>query len=162
MAQHWLPAGFSPPARLVHKDFHLRQLTIHDLVKDYDAVMSSVARLKGLFHGSDWPEGLSLEQNLIDLGWHQKEFQRGASFAYTVLAPDASSCLGCVYLYPSVHPAHDVQLLMWVRSSHARLDKPLFRAVSAWLERDWPFKRVASPGRTIAWRDYLQEREGDG
>jgi hypothetical protein len=30
----------------------------------------------------------------------------------------------------------------WVRVTSADLDAPLWRAVSAWLERDWPFRRV--------------------
>ena len=68
-------------------------LTIHDLVKDYDAVMSSVEHLKETYSaiwGSDWPEGLTLEEDLIDLGWHQREFTLCNSFAYTVMSPDES------------------------------------------------------------------------
>jgi hypothetical protein len=33
-------------------------------------------------------------------------------------------------------------VLSWVRESHAHLDIPLWRAVSAWLEADWPFTAV--------------------
>lgn len=31
----------------------------------------------------------------------------------------------------------------WVRASHAELDVPLWRAVTAWLDEAWPFERVA-------------------
>lgn len=85
----FLPADFEVPATLDKDRFRLRMLSVNDVVRDYDAVMSSQVHLNGLF-GSGWPEGLTLEQNLIDLGWHQKEFQRRRSFAYTVVSPDES------------------------------------------------------------------------
>lgn len=43
-----VPPDFQVPDRREGLGFHLRMLTVNDLVKDYDAVMSSVARLKGL------------------------------------------------------------------------------------------------------------------
>ena len=87
---------FRVPTGLVTDRFVLRMLTIHDLVKDYDAVISSKDHLKNTFSrisGSDWPDGLTLEENLIDLGWHQREFTLRYSFAYTVISPDELSCL---------------------------------------------------------------------
>ena len=45
--------------------------------------------------GDTWPDGLTLEVNLIDLAWHQREFTIGHSFAYTVMNDDESRCLGC-------------------------------------------------------------------
>ena len=36
-----IPAGFTPPARSAGPRFHLRMLTIHDAVKDFDAVMAA-------------------------------------------------------------------------------------------------------------------------
>jgi hypothetical protein len=37
---------------------------------------------------------------------------------------------------------YDACALSWVRESHAHLDTPLWRAVSEWLESDWPFASV--------------------
>ena len=76
-------------------------LSVDDVVKDYDAVMTSVDHLKTIWPGGSWPEGLTLRQNLVDLGWHEKEFQLRQSFAYTVLSPTEDRVLGCVYIYPS-------------------------------------------------------------
>ena len=62
---------FEVPECLVTKKFSLRMLTINDLIKDYDAVMSSVEHLQNTYSaisGSDWPAGLTLEEDLIDLG----------------------------------------------------------------------------------------------
>jgi len=77
-------------------------LTVNDVIKDYDAVMSSLNHLQGIFGpNSTWPEAdLTLEQDLIDLGWHQKEFQIRSSFAYTVVSPDETRVLGCLYIFP--------------------------------------------------------------
>jgi hypothetical protein len=51
-----VPDDFEVPNRLDADGFHLRMLTVNDLVKDYDAVMSSEARLKGsMSPDSKWP-----------------------------------------------------------------------------------------------------------
>ncbi len=147
----FLPEGFAVPLVLETAEFRLRPLTIHDLVKDYEAVMESVDHLKGrLSPNSPWPVDLTLEDDLIDLGWHQKEFRRRTSFAYTVMSLDESRCLGCCYLYPSADRSFDVEAFYWTRQSTLAggLEERLGAAFRAWLARDWPFRRVAFPGRT--------------
>jgi hypothetical protein len=147
---NFVPSDFVVPLRLEHANFVLRPLLITDVVKDYDAVMTSVAELRGLFGpASDWPApDLSFEQDLIDLGWHHKEFQRRSSFTYTVLDPRETLCLGCTYVYPSVHEGFDADAYCWIRSSHAAaLDRVLYEAFKTWLKSAWPFERVAFPGR---------------
>jgi hypothetical protein len=149
----FIPTTFPIPQRLTHPKFHLRPLTIHDVVKDYDAVMTSIDHLRGIFgEGDTWPAPtLTLEQDLIDLGWHQKEFQRRTSFAYTVMAPDESLCLGCAYIYPTTRETHDAEAYCWTRASHAAdLDAPLFETFRTWLTTTWPFKSVTFPGRPTA------------
>ncbi len=65
-------------------------LIVNDVVKDYDAVMTSLDHLKGVFGPkSYWPSAeLTFEQDLIDLGWHQKEFQIRRSCTYTIVSLD--------------------------------------------------------------------------
>jgi hypothetical protein len=142
-----VPASFEVPVGLETDRYQLRMLTVHDVIKDYEAVMSSVAHLKGVLDpGSSWPEGLSLEQNLIDLGWHQKEFQRRSSFAYTVVRPDEKQCLGCIYIYPSTDA--DVDVFLWVRADEFEsLDEHLNQTIRNWMTTNWPFKKVSYPGR---------------
>jgi len=145
----FVPDGFNIPLRLDHPDFVIRPLKIGDVVKDYDAVMSSVAELQGVFGpDSDWPSAtLSFEQDLIDLGWHHKEFQNRTSFAYTVMAPDEQLCLGCVYIYPG-NTAGDARAYCWIRASHqSALGRTLYRVFKDWLETAWPFDRVVFPGK---------------
>ena len=84
----------------------------------------------------------TVAENLVDLGWHQKEFALRRSFAYTVVAPDESRVLGCVYLNPS--ETHDARVVMWVRRSawDQGLDPVLETTVREWIEQDWPFETV--------------------
>jgi len=149
---------FLVPERLESGRFVLRPLTVNDAVKDYDAVMTSRADLIGLFGpGSPWPSpGLTLEQDLIDLAWHQKESQIRSSFAYAVVPPDESQVLGCVYLLPSLKRDIDCAVYYWVRSSERRggLDDTLGLALRKWLRERWPFRNPAFPGRDIAWTDW--------
>ena len=152
--QPLVPKDFQVPARLEADGFHLRMLTVNDLVKDYDAVMSSVVHLKGLMRpGSKWPEGLTLEDDLIDLGWHQREFRLRRSFCYTMMSPDETVCLGCCYIYPSEKQAYDAKAYWWARSSAVAegYEERLGTAFREWLRTSWPFKRVAFPGRDISW-----------
>jgi hypothetical protein len=166
----FVPPNFAVPLGLETSDFRLRMLTIHDVVKDYEAVMTSREHLRqgdSVFGPhSTWPEAnLSLEQDLIDLGWHQKEFQRRTSFAYTVMSPYEQRCLGCVYFYPTDFETdlrtdllpYDAQAIAWVRQSDLHLDELLVAAVKQWLKECWPcWKTVAWPGRDLAWSDWLE------
>ena len=149
----FIPTDFKVPDKLEYQYFRLRMLTVNDVVKDYDAVMTSIEHLRGVFGPkSKWPgKELTLEQDLIDLGWHQKEFQRRFSFAYTVMNKEESQCLGCVYINPSPKVAFDAVVYLWVRQSEYEngLDPVLFNAVKDWIKQDWPFKKVAYPGREI-------------
>lgn len=120
------------PKTLETPHFRLRPLTIHDVVKDYDAMMSRGAITARL----------TLEQNLIDLGWHQKEFQRRSSFTYTVMALDEQRCLGCVYFYPSADPETDVDVSLWARGDRPDLEPILDATVRVWIEEQWCFRRV--------------------
>ena len=89
----FVPKDFEVPAGFETPDFRVRMLEISDVVKDYDAVMTSVQRLQKVFSPSGrWPEGLTFEQDLVDLGWHHKEFQMRRSFAYTVMSLDEALC----------------------------------------------------------------------
>lgn len=149
----FVPEDFKVPEKLETTEFRLRMLTVNDVVKDYDAVITSVPHLKTVWPGGKWPEGLTLEQNLIDLGWHQKEFQIRRSFAFTVVTLDESRVVGCVYINPTRKRGHDAAVYLWARSSELAggMEDRLYEAVRSWLAKDWPFKNAAFPGRSIAW-----------
>lgn len=152
----FVPPDFPIPATLETPEFRLRMLTVDDVVKDYDAVITSVAHCKTVWPGGTWPEGLTLHQNLIDLGWHQKEFQTRRSFAYTVVRPDESQVLGCVYLLPSRKRGHDAEVYLWARQSELAggLEERLEAAVKEWVASAWPFRAPGFPGRGISWETW--------
>jgi hypothetical protein len=149
---------FKVPAALETQRFRARMLSVDDVVKDYDAVMSSVEHLQHVFGpSSTWPEeDLTFEQDLIDLGWHQKEFQDRSSFAYTVMNPSESQCLGCIYINPTRKRGYDAVVYLWVRESEVDkgLDPVLFQAVKEWVSKEWPFENVAFPGRDVDWKTW--------
>jgi len=154
----FLPDDFKIPEGLETDRLRLRMLTVNDVVKDYEAVMTSVDHLRGVFGpNSNWPgKDLTLEQDLIDLGWHQKEFQMERSFAYTVLSLDGTRCLGCVYIFPSPNSKYDARILLWVRQSELEkgLDEHLFETVKKWIKEKWPFKNPGYPGREVDWKTW--------
>jgi hypothetical protein len=154
----FLPRGFTPPAGLEHDQFRLRPITIHDVVKDYDAVMSSREHLWSLF-GECWgwpPASLTLEEDLIDLAWHQKEADLRKSFNFAVLSPDERRLLGCVYVDPPTKQGYDAEVFWWARQDElaSGLEEELGAAARGWVEREWPFERVAFPGRDQPWDEY--------
>ena len=152
----FVPVEFVVPSELSTANFTLRMLSIDDVEKDFEAVTSSAARLSKVWPDSGWPVGLTLRQNLIDLGWHEKEFQNRSSFAYTMVAPDESQVLGCAYFYPTDKAGYDAEVFLWVREGEVSddLEEELFEVVQSWLGSDWPFENPAFPGRTISWKQW--------
>jgi RimJ/RimL family protein N-acetyltransferase len=155
-----LPDDFQIPAELETDRFRLRMLSVEDVELDYEAVMSSREHLRSVFGPStSWPQdSMTLEQDLADLRWHQNEFEKRLSFAYTVMKLDESQCLGCVYIYPTDRgkSAYDVHVYLWVRQSELEhgLDALLLSTVKEWVTRVWPFQKVAYPGRDIDWETW--------
>jgi hypothetical protein len=133
-----VPDDFEVPAGLEHERFRLRMLTVDDVVKDFDAICDRVDH-----RGNPKPPFVeTVAENLIDLGWHQREFGLRRSFAYTIVAPDESRVIGCAYIDPS--DTHEARVWMWVRRDvyEDGLDPVVEATVRDWVERDWPFERV--------------------
>ncbi|MEP7084990.1 MAG: GNAT family N-acetyltransferase [Betaproteobacteria bacterium] len=142
----FLPKDFTVPAVVETERFRLRSITIHDVFKDFDAVMSSRDHLWQRFGEAwGWPAAdLSIEQNIIDLGWHQKEFKLRSSFDYAVMSLDEARLLGCVYIDPPSDLDVDAEIWLWARQSEltSGLETELEQFVLNWLGSTWPFKAV--------------------
>lgn len=147
----FVPPDFVVPVSVETDGFRMRMLTIHDLVKDYDAVMSSREHLWRRFGGVwAWPQPeMTLEQNLIDLGWHQKEFQRHSSFAYTVVSLDETRTLGCAYIDPPATSGTEAEVWFWARQSELQggLEDRLDAHLRRWLRSAWGFRAVLLNGQ---------------
>jgi hypothetical protein len=153
------------PERLSTDEFLLRPLTPDDAEIDYEAVTESGARLHGVFGPDDeWPTGLSETQNRVDVCWHYKEHQRRDAFTYGVFDSDETVELGCLYVQPTRVEGYDAAVYYWV--SDAAIDRGLAEAIETacreWIGTEWPFERVAYPGRDVPWGEWPPARaEGD-
>ena len=143
-----VPDDFPVPSGFSTSDFVVRPLRTRDVYLDYIAVMTSLDIIRRT-RGGHWPPSdLTFEQDLIDLAWHEKEFQNRTSFAFTVMRPDERECVGCVYLNPGGYRGHtttdcDVDVSFWV--TQAAYDEGmyprLFSALDTWM-KSWPFQSV--------------------
>lgn len=139
-------AEFTPPAPLETARVRLEPLAPRHAELDYAALMSSREHLRSTLHWGEWPSAdFQLEQNRADLARHWAEFETRRGYAYTVLAPDGSRCVGCVYMNPA--PDGAMRLTYWVVEDQlaGELDEHLFRETLAWVGRSWPFRSVEAP-----------------
>lgn len=154
-----VPDGFIVPTLRVTADFRIRPLLGSDAELDYAAVMSSRDHLQGVFGAGDWPrDDLTLEQDRQALAGHEKEFAGRSSFTYTVMNPDETECLGCVYIYPARVDDYDAEIVFWVsQAAYDRgLDPVLQRELEAWFSGAWPFTEIVYPGRSISFAEYME------
>lgn len=119
-------------------EFTLRALTVGDLDRDFSAIMESAAEIKAANPGSHWPAGLTKEQNLIDLAWHQREFEARRSFAW-VIENAEGRYLGCLYVYPSITGEKSADVVWWWRTGAGGAGQSFREHLVQWLAgRDWP------------------------
>jgi hypothetical protein len=154
----FIPANFNPPTRVETGEFTLVPLG-PDLVKiDFDAYMSSIEHLQKTFtRSAEWPHsGITDADAMRDMETEQARFRNRESFAYAVLTNDGRRERGSVYVSPSPVPGYDAMVRLWVTKAEydAGFDAELFAWVTAWMERDWPFVKIAYPGRTISWEKW--------
>ena len=153
------PPEASAPLELRTGDAILRPLSARHNSLDYDAVMASQQRLR-VSSTNGWPrEGFTLEENLADLIEHEREFMEGRAFVYTVLTPEESRCLGCVYIYPRERVLRsrgagaeasalvgddEAEVRFWVRTERLAddMDRRLLAALRAWLREAFAFASV--------------------
>jgi hypothetical protein len=155
----FVPAGFAVPDGLVADEgFRLAPLGPQHNEADYAAWTGSIDHIRATpgFTGLSWPHPMSLEDNLHDLERHAQDFAERRGFTYTVLGADSDEVIGCVYIYPlrgqrpgdGTGGARGASVRSWVRADRAQLDRVVYDAVLAWLERDWPFHSIEYAPRT--------------
>ena len=142
-SEPFVPPEFVVPLRLETQQFVLEPLGPQHNDPDYAAWSSSTEHIHATpgWEESSWPRPMTLDENRADLQRHAADFESRTGFTYTVLSPDGD-VIGCVYIYPVPDEAVDARVESWVRASEAQLDAPLWRAVSDWVESDWPFESV--------------------
>lgn len=145
------------PEGLQSRQFVLRPLLASDADLDYDAVIESRELLR-TWEQSTWPEDdFTIEDNREDLLKHERQHAAGDAFTYTVMNPDQTECLGCVYVLPPDAEMFtgaqvtatgadqwsdcDATVFFWVRKSRLteRLDRDLLASLLRWFEEEWSF-----------------------
>jgi hypothetical protein len=146
----FVPPDFVVPLTLEASEFVLEPLGPEHNEQDYDAWTSSLEHIAATpgFRDSSWPREMTPDENCADLQRHAEDFRNRTGFTYTVLDPGSRDVIGCVYIYPLPDSDADASARSWVRASHARLDSPLWHAVSEWLASDWPFGSIDYAPRT--------------
>lgn len=157
-ATPFVPPSFKVPVLVETEKFKLVPLG-PDVVKvDFDAYMSSIDHLQKTFtRSTDWPHAnISAADAMLDMQTEQARFKNRISFAYAVLTPDGLRERGSVYVSPSTVKGYDAVVRMWVtkKDYDAGFDAELYAWVVRWVQKDWPFARVAYPGRSIEWSDW--------
>lgn len=150
------PGNAVIPEALWTEEFLVRPLKAVDVELDYDAVMTSRAELL-LKSGGRWPrEGFTLEENLADLIRHEQQHHDRIAFTYTVMNPEETECLGCLYINPlggllqrvgifvEHLPENSAYVTFWVRQSRLvdNLDRRLLQALISWFQTEWAFSHV--------------------
>ena len=157
------PPNQPVPALLGTDEFVLRPLTTAHVSLDYAALMVSTEMLR-LWSGTSWPsDDFTLEENWEDLAMHDREHQERVAFTYTVLTPDETECLGCVYITPltnsvALNPkvltdvAPDTAVVgFWVKQPRLadHLDERLLAILRDWLATEWLFSAVYFSARDV-------------
>lgn len=146
-----VPVGFAG------SDFLARKLVGDDDVLDHEALMSSRDQLRR-WEQSTWPaDDFTVAANREDLERHAALHDEGRAFTYTVMNPTESSCLGCIYLFPTdapwlaraeVEPTgsaawgdYEAAVYYWVRTAltGSAFDHRLLAWLRRWLADDWTF-----------------------
>ncbi len=142
-----MPAEFEVPRSLEGPGFRLEPLGAEHNERDYAAWMSSIDHIRATpgFEDWDWPQPMSLEDNLSDVVGHAKDFAGRTGFTYSVV--DGEEVIGCVYIYPARDAGHDASVRSWVTAGRAEVDSVLWETVSGWLTTVWPFQNPSYAAR---------------
>lgn len=143
------PSAAAIPATLTTPEFVLRPLTADHAALDFAAVMASRDTLR-MWSSSEWPaDDFTIDDNRADLDGHQAEHETVEAFTYTVLSPDESRCLGCVYIKPNtidllMPEDFDALVRFWVVPEAASdgFDTLLLADLRDWLRTESSFGRV--------------------
>ncbi len=129
-----VPLSFEGPS------FRMEPLGPQHNERDHDAWMSSIDHIRETpdFPNGAWPTAMTLESNLADLVRHANDFENRSGFTYSIL--DGDDVIGCLYIYPS--RTADASVSSWVRASRSEMDILTWRAISTWLDSDWPFTTI--------------------
>ena len=151
-----VPNTFDAPVAFEGPGFRLRPLNFEVMLLDYEAVLKGALNLTTADRSDEYDYSkFTLQDEIIEVGWHTGEWRRRHSFAYSVMSPDNSVCYGSVYINPTKKREYDAEVIMWVvPDEHARLDAAVYEGVKRWMADAWPLQKVGYPGREVSFGDW--------
>lgn len=148
------------PTQLRTDEFFLRPITAADAAIDHAAVMETREYLR-LWEQSTWPaDDFTVEANREDLVGLEQRHAAHRAFTYTVLNPQGTESLGCVYVFPTSATFLakstvtaldddewanvDAVIYFWVRLSRMenRMDERLLAALREWFTEEWKLEKT--------------------
>ncbi len=139
MNDGFVPEHFVVPRSFQGPGFRLEPLGPEHNRRDYEAWSSSMDHIRATpGDWEEWPHPMTLEDNLGDLEKHAREFHDRQAFTYSIL--DGDEVIGCLYIYPDEESDTDAYVSSWVTESRAEMDTVVWRSVTDWLTREWPFR----------------------
>ena len=164
MTYKFIKNDLQPPFDVKEDNFIIRKLTVDEVEKDFNALMSSKESLRQVFSVNDqWPsDDMTIEENYKDLKMHQDEFDNREGFAYTVVNKEDTECVGCIYIWPWSHGTYDSLVFYWVtdKVKETGFDEELGTYLDKWLKSFWSFEKTLYPGRNISLLDWERLVEG--
>jgi RimJ/RimL family protein N-acetyltransferase len=145
---------FQPPGVFETDRVRMEPLGPRHVELDYAAFMGSREHLRRTLHWGSWPrDDMTVEENREDLSRHEAEYEAREAYAYTVLSPDRSACVGCVYFNPeSVDEGEEADpraatMRYWVVEDRIErdLDKHVVRSFLYLVKTRFPIDRVDIP-----------------
>jgi len=151
-----VPSSFEAPTLFEGDRYVLRPLNHEVLLQDYEAVMKGASNLTNADRDDEYDYSkFTLQDEVIELGWHTGEWRRRHSFAYSIMSPDSKTCYGSVYINPTMKRDYDAQIILWtVPGSPQGLEATVYDALRAWITAVWPFKKAGYPGKEMTFAEW--------
>ena len=150
-----LESDLPVPTGLRTDEFVLRPITADDAERDFAAVIETREDLR-LWEQSTWPaDDFTVEANRDDLIGLEQRHAEHRAFTYTVVDPDDTQALGCVYVFPTsakflaratvtavgedAWADVDAVVYFWARRSRMKtgMDERLLAALRRWFRDEW-------------------------
>lgn len=149
-----VPLEHRVPSEVRKDGWHLQAMTVGHTLRDFQCFLENRDHLERGMKAYDsdwewvWPPGLTLEEDVAEMGWCEVAFLEHQAFCYMLLSDDTSRSIGCVYLFPTDEP-YDARLEFWLTEQlfGEGAEAKLVGFLRRWLAEDWPFERIRWPER---------------
>ena len=151
-ARAWLPPEWPYPTRVeLATGHHLRPIRSSDVDLHLHAVLGSQERLWSVY-GNVWgwpPEGLTVQQDQIELARREAATRRRQSFSYALFDLGETELLGCVHIDPPQGTDAGAEVSWWVVDCLVGgvIEQTLDCFIPAWIATAWPFAHPVYIGR---------------